>query len=221
MYIYNIQGQNVKSIEVPDFNQRTYLKVNLEDFEPGVYFVKSLLKRKPLQISLSIEIIMINRIKTIAKLLLPKYQKLILEYPVELKPRFGYGKSPHSLISDILESQRPSYEKLISEIIGFQSVFSTFKDSAREKDENQPAWNNGYLPGLDIVTLYAMISHFKPVHYFEIGSGNSTKVARKSISNNGLKTKIISIDPQPRANIDVLADEVIREPLENLNSINQ
>ena len=162
---------------------------------------------------------MINRIKTIAKLLLPKYQKLILEYPVELKPRFGYGKSPHSLISDILESQRPSYEKLISEIIGFQSVFSTFKDSAREKDENQPAWNNGYLPGLDIVTLYAMISHFKPVHYFEIGSGNSTKVARKSISNNGLKTKIISIDPQPRANIDVLADEVIREPLENLNSI--
>jgi hypothetical protein len=40
MYIYNIQGQNVKSIEVPDFNQRTYLKVNLEDFEPGVYFVK-------------------------------------------------------------------------------------------------------------------------------------------------------------------------------------
>jgi len=73
------------------------------------------------------------------------------------------------------------------------------------------------LPGLDIVSIYGIIAKYKPSRYIEIGSGNSTKVARKSIKENHLNTEIISIDPFPRANIDHLADRVIREPLENLS----
>lgn len=53
--------------------------------------------------------------------------------------------------------------------------------------------------------------------YIEIGSGNSTKVARKAIVENNLKTEITSIDPFPRANIDHLADSVIRKPFESLS----
>lgn len=87
----------------------------------------------------------------------------------------------------------------------------------KETDENNPAWNNNFLPGLDIVALYGILAKFKPSKYIEIGSGNSTKVARKAVNENALKTEIISIDPFPRANIDHLADKVIRKPFENLD----
>jgi hypothetical protein len=55
----------------------------------------------------------------------------------------------------------------------------------------------------------------------EIGSGNSTIVACKCVKEQNLSTRIISIDPYPRASIDHLADEVIRsavETVENLKS---
>jgi hypothetical protein len=51
----------------------------------------------------------------------------------------------------------------------------------------------------------------------EIGSGNSTKVAYKAKIEQNLKTEIISIDPRPRAEIDHLANKVIREPFENID----
>lgn len=50
--------------------------------------------------------------------------------------------------------------------------------------------------------------------YLEIGSGNSTKIARHAINCLGIPAKIISIDPQPRASIDTLCDRHIRKGLE-------
>jgi hypothetical protein len=62
-----------------------------------------------------------------------------------------------------------------------------------------------------------MIAKYKPKSYVEVDSGNSTKVAYKSIVNHDLKTSIISIDPNPRAEIDKLASKIIREPFENVD----
>jgi hypothetical protein len=159
---------------------------------------------------------MINSFKSFVKLLMPKYQKLILEYKVDMKPRYGYGLKPHTLLYEIINKNRPVYEQFLREILTHKNIFQSIKSTEIEKDENEPSWNNEFLPGLDIISLYTIINHFKPQKYIEIGSGNSTKVARKSISENKLNTKIISIDPFPRANIDHLADEVIRQPLENI-----
>ena len=61
-----------------------------------------------------------------------------------------------------------------------------------------------------------LIKKFKPKIYCEIGSGNSTKFARKAIDFFNLKTEIISIDPYPRAEIDNLADVIIRKGLEEV-----
>ena len=133
-----------------------------------------------------------------------------------MKPRYGYGLKPHTLLYEIINKNRSIYEQFLNEILAYKNIFQSIKSIESEKDENQPSWNNGFLPGLDIVSLYTIVNHFKPQKYIEIGSGNSTKVVRKSIIENKLNTKIISIDPFPRANIDHLADEVIREPLENI-----
>lgn len=147
---------------------------------------------------------------------MPKYQKLILEYKIDMKPRYGYGLKPHTLLYELINKNRNIYEQFLKEILIHKNTFHSIRSIEVEKDGNQPAWNNVFLPGLDIISLYTMLYHFKPQKYIEIGSGNSTKVARKSIIENKLNTKIISIDPFPRATIDHLADEVIREPLENI-----
>jgi hypothetical protein len=156
-------------------------------------------------------------LKTAIKLLLPKYQKLILEYKVDMKPRYGHGLVKHPELLHIIENV--SYTDLLNEILSNKEFFFSLNILKNEPDENRPAWNNGYLPGLDIMALYTIIGHFKPEHYIEIGSGNSTKVARKSIVDNHLSTQILSVDPFPRANIDHLATEIIRKPLENMKDI--
>jgi hypothetical protein len=88
------------------------------------------------------------------------------------------------------------------------------RDAKAENDPVRPAWNNGFLPGLDMVVIYGMLAHFKPGKYIEIGSGNSTKVAYQAIRDQQLSTEIVSIDPQPRAEIDRLANRIIRKPFE-------
>ena len=134
-----------------------------------------------------------------------------------MKPRYGHGLVKHPELLHIIENV--SYADLLNEILSNKEFFFSLNILKNEPDENRPAWNNGYLPGLDIMALYTIIGHFKPEHYIEIGSGNSTKVARKSIVDNHLSTQILSVDPFPRANIDHLATEIIRKPLENMKDI--
>jgi len=48
----------------------------------------------------------------------------------------------------------------------------------------------------------ALFWKLSPRVYFEIGLGHSIKFARHAIKLGGLQTKVISIDPDPRAEID-------------------
>jgi hypothetical protein len=159
---------------------------------------------------------MANSLKNFVKYLLPSYQKIILEYKIDPKPRYGYGLKPHEKLNEIINKNRSLYTLLLEEIMLRKDTFQAIKSSENEKDENQPAWNNNFLPGLDIIALYILLCHFKPKKYIEIGSGNSTKVARKAIKENKLGTIITSVDPFPRANIDHLADKVVRQPIERI-----
>ncbi len=158
-----------------------------------------------------------EKIKSVYRFLSPKFQSVHLEYKVTPKPRYGHGNPSHTLLFDLINRGRPLYKDLLGSFLKYIERIHEIKDSSNETDENNPTWNNGFLPGLDIVGIYGIIAKYKPAKCIEIGSGNSTKVARKSIKENNLNTEIISIDPFPRANIDHLADKIIREPFENLS----
>ncbi len=160
---------------------------------------------------------MLNKIKSIYRFLSPKFQSVHLEYKVMPKPRYGHGKPPHPILNSIIDGGRAEYASLLKGFKKYETALHEIKDSKEESNEDNPTWNNEYLPGLDIVALYSLISEFKPRNYIEVGSGNSTKVARKAIRDNKLSTKILSIDPFPRAQIDQLADEIIRKPFENMD----
>ncbi len=159
---------------------------------------------------------MISRIKSFLKFLMPRYQKLALDYKVEMKPRYGHGKKAHGLLLEIIEKNRVDYESLIAEALTHQRALQAIRPAKGKADDGQPSWRNGFFPGLDTVALYTMIARHKPAKYIEIGSGNSTRIAKKSIVENKLATRITSIDPFPRADVSRLADEIIRQPLEKL-----
>ena len=78
-----------------------------------------------------------------------------------------------------------------------------------------PFWTNGFFANLDAASLVEMLLRNRPLRYLEIGSGNSTKFARYAIDYAKLPTRMISVDPQPRAEIDSLCDESYRLRLED------
>ncbi len=124
---------------------------------------------------------------------------------------------PHQDLYKIIDANRDKYREYIDKALSHKDKIWTIKDLQKETDSIKPSWNNGFLPGLDIIGIYTLISEYQPKKYIEIGSGNSTKVAYKAKAEQNLNLEIVSIDPMPRAEIDNLADRVIREPFENID----
>jgi hypothetical protein len=156
-------------------------------------------------------------LKQIYRFLSPKYQNLFLEYKVDLKPRYGHGNPAHIELLNIIDRHRVNYKDLLNKALTYTDLLWEIKDTQIETNPTKPTWNNGFLPGPDIVGLYTMISELKPKKYIEIGSGNSTKVVYKAIKDQNLSTEIISVDPFPRVEIDGLADKIVRQPFENID----
>ena len=156
-------------------------------------------------------------IKNLYRFLNPGYQKVYLEQRVNLVPRYGHGNPPHGRLYDIVSSGRHVYRKSIQRIIEHKAELWNIRDSGAETNKDEPSWNNGFLPGLDIMSLYSIISDYKPSRYIEIGSGNSTKVANRAKRDNCQGLEIISVDPSPRAEIGDVTDKIFRENLENTN----
>jgi hypothetical protein len=146
-----------------------------------------------------------------------KYQNVFLDYPVKMEPRYGHGQPPHPGLYASINAHREGYKGLLEAALQYKETFWAIKNASEEGDASKPKWNNGFLPGLDIIGIYTLLAELKPNKYIEIGSGNSTKVAYKAKTELQLPTQITSIDPQPRAEIDQLADRVIRKPFEEVD----
>ncbi len=129
--------------------------------------------------------------------------------------RYGGIVPQHALMESILAEHSGEYEKRIKQFTSFMEQFLTIPLSpSAALSSKEPVWNNGFFPALDAISLFGFISTLKPRIYFEIGSGHSTRIAAKARVLNSPATQIVSIDPNPRAEIDELCDEVVRKPLE-------
>ena len=125
-----------------------------------------------------------------------------------------------------LAASVPGAKALIEQIAGFHEQFlaipveavpSRRAKSATAVADAEPVWANDWFPAFDAVILYGLLALRNPRIYLEIGSGNSTRFARRAIRDHGLRTRIISIDPCPRAEIDAICDQVLRAPLEDVD----
>lgn len=65
---------------------------------------------------------------------------------------------------------------------------------------------NTFCTTADAAVLFAIVSEFEPTRVMEVGSGYSTIVLRTALKEKNLPAELISIDPEPRAEIGEFVD---------------
>ncbi|MDQ3669048.1 MAG: hypothetical protein M3377_02040, partial [Actinomycetota bacterium] len=140
-----------------------------------------------------------------------------IDYPTSSanRPRYGYGRPPHAALTRILARYDETYRAQLHCFARYERELAAIERQPTTSPE--PYWLNDWLSGLDAVSLYGFLRERAPSRYVEIGSGMSTRFARRAIRDGGLTTKLTSIDPKPRLDIDTLCDRVVREALESVD----
>jgi predicted O-methyltransferase YrrM len=133
-----------------------------------------------------------------------------IEYPTSASntPRWH----PHRELERIIAGSTETYRRSLETIANYRD--SLVNIPLHAQDSRDPEWANEWLPPLDGAAIYAFIRSRSPTLYMEIGSGNSTKFAARACRDGQLQTEIVSVDPQPRAEVDALCDRLLRVPLE-------
>jgi Methyltransferase domain len=139
---------------------------------------------------------------------------LVLDYPVHPRVRYGWGSPSHPGLEAMISPGLDRYRGVLSSFLAHRERLSTITGDSPAAP-GDPQWVNSFIPGLDGVALYSFVADARPTHYLEVGSGNSTKFVKRAVRDHGLATKVVSIDPYPRAEVDALCDEVIRLPVED------
>jgi uncharacterized UPF0146 family protein len=78
-----------------------------------------------------------------------------------------------------------------------------------------PRWNQDWFPRLDGAAAYAMVRTLRPKRIVEVGSGHSTRFLARAVSDGSLGTRIIAIDPEPRASLEGLNVRWLKQPVQS------
>jgi predicted O-methyltransferase YrrM len=76
---------------------------------------------------------------------------------------------------------------------------------------------NPWFGPFDAEVLYSALRTFRPATVMEVGSGFSTLLIRRAISDGDLATRLLCIDPMPRVDIRKQADEHVQRRVEELD----
>ncbi len=137
----------------------------------------------------------------------------VIDYPYRAEVRQGAGRPAHPQLEMLIGAGRDRYKAMIAELTHINDYFSAIPIGG-DPASREPFWLNPWFPPLDAMVLTGMLKGRDPARFMEIGSGVSTKYARRAVEAFGLRTQLTSVDPQPRNEVDRLCDEVLRRPLE-------
>jgi Methyltransferase domain len=128
------------------------------------------------------------------------------------QPRWGYSQGRIEALAQWFAAHNDDYR----EFLGFMCELDLghIPHSLSPTAPLAPAWVGGAITAFDCLALYAIVRKHSPKLYLEIGSGMTTCFARQAITDARLRTRVVSIDPQPRREVDDICDQVIREGLE-------
>ena len=141
---------------------------------------------------------------------------MALEYPPsrDYQPRWGYTKPPHSGLSKIFHKDFDEHCQTLENLAKLKPFFDKINIYFDHENSGDPAWLKTPLNAFDAALIYYFVTDLKAKNYLEIGSGVSTLFAARAIKDHNLETKTLSIDPDPRAEVDAVCDRVIRDGLE-------
>src|SRR5436190_5451625 len=144
---------------------------------------------------------------------------VLLDFPITPAPLYTeVDKHAHQKLLDLIANNNSHYDRILQTTVKFKDAFSMITEDRLIQNNVDPGWNNGYLPGLDMIMLYSLLAQINPSKYVEIGSGTSTRVAYKSRKENSLNFEIISIDPSPRKNISKVTDKIYGQKIQQTDT---
>lgn len=133
---------------------------------------------------------------------------IITDYACEPKQR-----QPLEWLADRFEREVDAYRDTLRVATGYVEALKRIAIN-HDMTTSEPLWSNPWFAPLDGAMLYALIAKHNPGRYVEVGSGHSTRFARRAINDTGNRTQIVSIDPHPQSSVGGLADEQITSSLE-------
>ena len=140
---------------------------------------------------------------------------LVPEFPLDLRARWGWGSPVADAVAARLAAGEADYAPAVDDAAALADWAATIGRTPNRPGD--PCWENEYWGTVDALVQCAALKRRDPALYLEVGSGWSTLFARRAIEDFGLRTRIVSIDPEPRAEVDARCDEVIRERFEHVD----
>jgi hypothetical protein len=135
-----------------------------------------------------------------------------IDFPPRPRVRHGHGQPAHIRLAALLAES--DYRLAAQALADLAPALSAIANSADPARPDQPWWDSIWLSRQDAGMLCTMVSRHRPSRLLEIGSGMSTRFARWAITRFATGTHLHSIDPEPRAEIDGLCDQITRCGLE-------
>ena len=134
----------------------------------------------------------------------------------DYRPRWGEegNHPPIPMLMQWFAEYAEDYRNILADMTASREALASIALDYDPAMVPEPAWRGIALNPIDSAAIYAIVQRSKPRRYMEIGSGASTSFAYRAIRDAGLNTTIISIDPEPRSEIDAICDSVIRDGLE-------
>jgi predicted O-methyltransferase YrrM len=120
------------------------------------------------------------------------------------------SREPYQWLMKKLDQDIETYQKCAESI----KTYSDFSDLPSKDIDGITAFHpNNYFGPTDSAALTHFLATKKPERYIEIGSGHSTRFARRAVKKYELNTDITCIDPNPRSKIAQVSDTWIEKSL--------
>lgn len=123
-------------------------------------------------------------------------------YARHVRPPASYPE-----LTPVFAAAEPACRAVLAEIDACGDIVERFSGARPPL----PRWQQDWFPGLDGAAAYALVRAARPGRIVEIGSGHSTRFLARAVVDAGLATRMLCIDPAPRADIAGLSAEL---PLE-------
>ncbi|MBV8534982.1 MAG: class I SAM-dependent methyltransferase [Alphaproteobacteria bacterium] len=119
------------------------------------------------------------------------------------------GPASYSAFDAMFGAAAPEFRDLLTAMARYADILAGLRGPAPA-----PRIDQDWFPRLDAAMAYAFIRERRPAMIIEIGSGHSTRFMARAIRDAGLPTRLVAVDPSPRAPIAGLNLEWLQAPLQ-------
>ncbi|UCH74799.1 MAG: class I SAM-dependent methyltransferase [Rhodospirillales bacterium] len=109
-------------------------------------------------------------------------------------------RGSYDAFSTILERHRDTFGAWLDAIERYADAL----ESLRDLPPPAPRWTQSWFPRLDAAVAYAITRELAPRRIVEVGCGHSTRFFARAVADADLATRIVAIDPAPRASLERL-----------------